>query len=65
MGTKTGCVVRIDELGSLYIYYQPENRNPKVVARTQQVNEYILIDFDEFGNIFGVELLSVPPQPGD
>ena len=53
----------IDAHGNMYVYYQPAlQQRHGVVKRTQRVNDYVFLDFDEEGKLFGVELLNVPRQ---
>lgn len=49
-----------DELtDTLYVYYSQE-----AVARTQEVSERIIVDYDAMGSVRGVEILDATTGPG-
>ena len=57
-------MVRYDKKSDAkYITLLPEKQKRGVVARTEKVKPWLLVDYDKDGNVYGIEILNASKNP--
>jgi uncharacterized protein YuzE len=49
---------------AMYLYLTDRSPGSPEVARTQEIADGLTLDFDQTGNVIGIEVLAVSDRPG-